>query len=198
MGKYIVGITGASGTVYAKKMIERLLSLGQNVEICLTDTAFEVSETELGWKIKKDITEEDLQKEFQKIFGCKDQIKAYRADHIGAAIASGSYSIDGMIILPCSMGMVSSIAVGASDNLIERAADVMLKEGKKLIIVPREAPLNTIHLKNLYELSTYGVKIIPACPSFYHNPKDIDELLDYFVGRILNQLEFDDLTFHWK
>lgn len=197
MGTYIVGITGASGSIYGKKLIERLLALGHNVELCLTDAAYLVTKSELGWNVSQDMTEAEVQEELNIIFKHKEQLIVHKNNNVGDSIASGSYPVDGMIVIPCSMGTVSAIATGASNNLLERAADVTLKEDRRLVLVPREAPLNTIHLKNLYELSTYGVKIVPASPSFYHNPETMDELLDYFVERILSQLGVDSQHAHW-
>ena len=199
MGTYVVGITGASGSVYGKKLMERLIKLGQSLEVCMSETAIQVMETELGWKLSNDMDEEEMTSYISaQIPGSQGKIRVFKNNHIGAAIASGSHRTEGMIVIPCSMGTVSAIAHGASDHLIERAADVMLKEGKSLLLVPREAPFSTLHLKNLFELSTYGVKIIPASPSFYHNPQTMDELLDFFIGRVLNQLGFDDLSMHWE
>lgn len=199
MGSYIVGIAGASGTVYAEKLIERLLKLEHQVFVCPTETALEVARGELGWPLRPDMSEEELSDALHRIFpGSADLLKVYHWKHMTAAIASGSCRTDGMVVLPCSMGALSAIACGASNNLLERAADVMLKERRPLILVPREAPLNSIHLWNMYTLSRMGGIIMPAAPSFYHNPKTLDELLDFFTGRLLDQLGLDHLPVRWK
>jgi 4-hydroxy-3-polyprenylbenzoate decarboxylase len=198
MGSYIIGITGASGTIYAKKLIERMLGLEQQVSVCLSETALQVARGELGWRLEPDMDEEGLSDALHRIFPqARELLKVYHRDHMDAAIASGSFRTAGMVVLPCSMGTLSTIACGASNNLLERAADVMLKERRPLILVPREAPLNPIHLKNMYGLSQMGGIIMPASPSFYHNPKTLDELLDFFIGRLLDQLGLDDLAVRW-
>ena len=129
MGTYVVGITGASGSVYGKKLMERLIKLGQSLEVCMSETAIQVMETELGWKLSNDMDEEEMTSYISaQIPGSQGKIRVFKNNHIGAAIASGSHRTEGMIVIPCSMGTVSAIAHGASDHLIERAADVMLKE----------------------------------------------------------------------
>lgn len=117
---------------------------------------------------------------------------------IGATIASGSFRMEGMVVVPCSMGSLSSIANGASNNLLTRAADVALKEGRQLLLVPRETPLHAIHLENMLKLARLGVRIIPAMPAFYYQPSSMDEMIDFMVGKVMDNMNLDhDLYRRW-
>lgn len=188
MGKYIVGITGASGSIYAKRVIERLVQKGHHVYICMTPAAKLVVESELGWQIGQDTPAGEVEQYLRDLFGFRELIHHYDIHAIGAPIASGSSGMDAMIVVPCSMGTLSSICHGSSHNLLERAADVCLKERRPLVIVPREAPYNQIHLENMTKLSGYGAVIMPASPGFYSRPQTIEEMVDFFVTRILDQM----------
>lgn len=188
MGKYIVGITGASGTIYAKRLIEMLLDNGHTVFLCITPAGKLVAETEAGWKLDRNASVDGTQKYLRGMFKCGENLYYYDTREIGAAIASGSFRADGMVIVPCSMGTLASISQGISSNLLERSADVILKERIPLVVVAREAPYNQIHLKNMLRLSECGGIIMPASPGFYMHPGTIDELVDFFVIRILDQL----------
>ena len=188
MGKYIVGITGASGSIYAKRVIERLIQKGHHVCICMTQAGKLVVESELGWQIGQDTPSGEVEQYLQEIFGSKELIHHFDVHAIGAPIASGSSGMDAMIVVPCSMGTLSAICHGSSHNLLERAADVCLKERRPLVIVPREAPYNQIHLENMTKLSGYGAVIMPASPGFYSRPRTIEEMVDFFVTRILDQM----------
>lgn len=202
MGKYIVGITGASGSIYADRFIRQLLKYDHQVILIITEAGKKVLKQELNLDLSVSLSEEQTESCLRGHFSFENyagNLKYYDIGRIGAAIASGSFPVDGMIILPCSMATVSAIANGASNNLLERAADVILKEGRKLIVVPREAPFNTIHLQNLLLLAQSNVRIIPASPSFYHLPETIEELVGFFVGRILDQLEIEhDFIKRWE
>lgn len=194
MGKYIIGITGASGSIYADRLIRQLLKCGHQVIITVTETGKKVLCQELDMDLSALQTEKAANDYLRSYYCMKDHpefIEYYDVGRIGAPIASGSFRTDGMVILPCSMATVSAIAHGASNDLLERAADVTLKERKPLIVVPREAPFNTIHLQNLLLLAQCNVQIIPAAPSFYHLPKTIEELVDFFIGRIMDQLSIN-------
>ncbi len=171
--KVVVGVTGASGAIYAKRLIEYLNSF--KVEVCgiFTENAKQVWQWELDEELPK--------------------IKLYENNDFMTAPASGSSDIDAMVICPCSMGSLGKIANGVTDNLITRAADVMLKENKKLIIVPREMPYNLIHLENLKKIYLSGGTIIAASPSFYSKPQNIDELVDTVIDKILRQLGLPNL-----
>ena len=171
--KIVVGITGASGSIYDLRLIDVLKEAGHEVHAVVTDSGWQVLEYECK------VTHSDLQARVDML---------YDNANVGAAIASGSFQVDAMAVLPCSMKTVASIAHSLSDNLLTRAADVMLKEGRKLVLVPRETPMHAIHLENLLKLAQLGVKIVPAAPGFYHRPQTIAELVDMLVGKICDQL----------
>lgn len=194
MGKYIIGITGASGSVYAKRVIERLVEKGHHVYVCMTAAGKMVAGTELGWDIGQDTPAEEVESFLGEQFGSRELVHSYDIRSIGAPIASGSFGVDGMIVVPCSMGTLSAICHGSSHNLLERAADVCLKERRPLVIVPREAPYNQIHLENMTKLAGYGAVMMPASPGFYSGPKTIEELVDFFVIRMLDQLGIHEQT----
>lgn len=182
--KLVVGITGASGSIYALRLIEVLRQAGHEVYAVVTDSGWQVLDYECG------VSREDLVKRVAVL---------YDNDNVGAAIASGSFRADAMVVLPCSMKTAASIAHSMSDNLLTRAADVMLKEGRKLILVPRETPMHAIHLENLLKLAQLGVRIMPAAPGFYHRPQTIEDLVDMLVGKICDQLGIDtDLFARWE
>lgn len=186
MKKIVIGITGASGSIYAKRMIEVLVSQDITVHVISTDTGKKVFHYEIGIKLESWISE--LQKTYP-------HVKLEDNQNLFAGVASGSYGFDAVIILPCSMGTMAEISHGLSSNLLCRAADVALKESRDLIIVPRETPLNTIHLENMCHLSKVGAKIIPAMPGFYHHPQTMDDLINFVVGKILGYLKIEHQLF---
>lgn len=194
MKQYIVGITGASGAIYARQLIEKLLALGLGVHVCITNAGKLAVQAELGWKGERMTGNGEAEAYLRELFQTGEALRCYNIDAVDAAIASGSFSVDGMIIAPCSMGTLSAVTHGASGNLLERAADVCLKERRPLIVVPREAPYNQIHLENMLALSRCGAVIMPASPGFYSGPKTIEELVGFFVIRLLDQLGLRDLT----
>lgn len=173
--KIVVGITGASGAPYAKRCLGALRALAAEGElelgVCASPTAAEVWALECGGEMKDQIGE--------KIWGTRD----YKAP-----FASGSAGWHAMVIIPCSMGTVARIAQGTSDSLLTRAADVMLKERRTLVIVPRETPLSVIHLENLTTLARAGAVVLPAMPSFYAKPESVGELVDTVVARVMDHL----------
>lgn len=135
---------------------------------------------------------------FLSYFNFNKNINYYEADEIGSPIASGSHRVNGMIIMPCTMATIASIANGLSKNLIERAADVCIKEGRPLVVVPRETPLSSIHLKNLLALSQCRVRIVPAMPAFYNKPSSIEDMINFVVGKVLDTLNIDnDIYKRW-
>ena len=186
MSKYIVGITGASGSIYGIRLIEELLKAGNEVNIIITNSGSKVMNYETDYDI-------DLLLKHLEDFGSK--VKLNHVDNLFAPTASGSFKTDGMIIIPCSMSSLGEISNGVSKNLLGRSADVCLKERRKLIIVPRETPFNTIHLKNMVNLSEAGAMILPAMPGFYHKPKSVEDLIDFVVGKVLDALDIKNNLF---
>ena len=184
-----VAITGASGTIYAHRTLQLLAESGfvETVNLIMSSTAVTVAQVEMGVNLK-DVSPETFNKWLGLESGSK-VIRPWRLDNLAAKPSSGSNKQAGMIIVPCSMGTLGAVASGAGINLIHRAADVCLKEGRKLVLVPREAPYNSIHLENMLRLSRAGACVLPASPGFYHRPKTIDELVDHLCFRILDQFD---------
>jgi 4-hydroxy-3-polyprenylbenzoate decarboxylase len=182
-----VAITGASGTPYAMQLLRSLFEKQINVYLLISSAAKIVIKTELGLELP--VNDALLKAYFCDYFSVKDELlQVFGKDDWMASVASGSNPADHMVICPCSMGSLSAIAHGSSNNLIERAADVMLKEKRALILVTREMPLSSIHLENMLKLSRMGVTIMPASPGFYHHPQDVNALVDFVVARILDHL----------
>ncbi|WP_273428425.1 flavin prenyltransferase UbiX [Chitinibacter tainanensis] len=189
MSKVItVALTGASGLPYGLRTLECLLAAGCQVRLVYSQVAQIVARQELDllWPARAADLAEQLRAQYQ--LADPQQLQVYGQQEWFAPMASGSNPGDGMVVVPCSMGALSAIANGASDNLVERAADVMIKERKALVLVPRETPFSAIHLENMLKLSRLGVVILPPNPGFYHHPQSIDELVDFVVARILDQL----------
>ena len=191
----VLGITGASGVQYSFRLLEQLLKADCKVYLMISKAAQVVigMETELSLPGRAS----EIQKFFIDKYGIydphveKQRLEVFGEDEWTAPVASGSNHVDAMVICPCSMGALSAIACGASNNLLERAADVVLKERKKLIIVPRETPYSDIHLENMLKLSRMDVVIVDANPGFYNQPKSIDDLVDFVVAKILDQLKIE-------
>ncbi|MFU8785397.1 flavin prenyltransferase UbiX [Aliidiomarina sp.] len=185
-----LAITGASGAPYALRLLECMLAQGQEVSLLISSAARVVFATEENLKLPG--SAEALQ-----TFLCEryqvptSQLKVYGKEEWFSPVASGSAAPKRMVVCPCSTGTLSAIATGASDNLIERAADVVIKERGQLILVPREMPLSSIHLEHMLNLSRLGVTIMPAAPGFYHQPQSIADLVDFVVARILDHLGLD-------
>ena len=178
----VVGITGASGAPYAVRLLQQLTAAHRPVSLIVSKYGLRLLDTEMGIE-SMDALRSAVGKDTWD--SC---VETFSNDDRGAPPASGSALTAGMIICPCSMGTLSAIAVGASRSLIERAADVTLKERRKLILVPRETPLSAIHLGNMLRLSRAGAVVMPAAPGFYHRPKEIAQLVDFMVARMLDQL----------
>jgi 4-hydroxy-3-polyprenylbenzoate decarboxylase len=175
--RLIIGISGASGVIYGIRLLETLRDQADvETHLVMSSTGRMNIEIETDWKIK------DVEKLADVVHRNKD---------VGAMIASGSYQSDGMIVAPCSMKTLSAIVNSYADNLLCRAADVMLKERKRLILVPRESPLHSGHCRLLYEASKMGIDIAPPMPAFYNHPKTIDDLVNHTVGRLLDLLGLD-------
>lgn len=185
-----LAITGASGAIYGLRLLEQLLIAKQTVYLMISTPAQLVIDMETGLKLPTESCQiqEVLTEWFQTTAG---QLRIFGLDEWTAPVASGSAVSKAMVICPCSTGTLSAIATGSSRNLIERAADVVLKEQRKLIIVPRETPFSTIHLENMLRLSKLGTLILPASPGFYHQPKNINDLVDFIVARILDHLAIE-------
>ncbi|SFK09720.1 UbiX family flavin prenyltransferase [Methylophaga sulfidovorans] len=192
-----LAITGASGAPYAKRLLEVLLQQGLTVHLMISTAGRIVLADELNWKLPARAS--DVQTKLAQEFNCQpEQLLVYGEQQWSSPLASGSHRVPTMIVCPCTMGTLSAIACGQSDNLINRAADVMLKEDRKLIVVPREAPFSVIHLENMLKLAKLGVCILPPNPGFYFNPTSLNELVDFVVARILDQAKIEhDLMPRW-
>lgn len=185
-----LAITGASGAPYAKRLLEVLLQQGLTVHLMISTAGRIVLADELDWKLPARAS--DVQTKLVQEFNCHhEQLLVYGEQQWSSPLASGSHRVPSMIVCPCTMGTLSAIACGQSDNLINRAADVMLKEDRKLIVVPREAPFSVIHLENMLKLAKLGVCIFPPNPGFYFNPTSLNELVDFVVARILDQAKIE-------
>ncbi len=187
MARYFLGLTGASGHPYALRLIEALIATGNEVHVCITDAGKKVLLHELGLEPNEGALLRAIGERIGDVPG--DALRLFPTDAVEAPASSGTAGIDAVVLCPCSMGTLARVAVGFSSNLVERAADVALKEGRRLILVPREAPLSTIHLENMLKLARMGAVCIPAAPGFYHHPRSIDDLLDHLVGKVLDRLE---------
>lgn len=186
----VVAITGASGAPYAVRLLEQLLAADRQVWLIVTSHGLRLLRTEM------DLDSVDALR--QKVGGdsWRRLVTVYDDADRGAAPASGSARNAGMVICPCSMGTLSAVSVGASRSLVERAADVMLKERRTLILVPRETPLSAIHLQNMLRLTRAGAVVLPAAPGFYNRPQSIQELVDFIVARVLDQLGVEHALSH--
>jgi 4-hydroxy-3-polyprenylbenzoate decarboxylase len=210
MAIYTVAITGASGSIYGVRLLTYLLKKKHTVYLTVTKEGGLILKEEAGldWKedqIEKEMkpqkeTEKEIEKKIRRDLKIKEaNLHCFREDNLSASIASGSAKVDAMIVIPCSMKSLSGIACGYANNLVERAADVMLKERRTLILVPREMPLNSIHLRNMLVLSEMGVKIIPAMPAFYSHPETMDDLVNFVVGKVLDSLGIENNLFRrWQ
>ncbi|MBX2860666.1 MAG: UbiX family flavin prenyltransferase [Vampirovibrio sp.] len=198
----VVGITGASGSVLGFRLIKELLRISQPVELVMTEKSLQVILEETGLKIGGGSGEDKIDKVIQYLQAPSESrhlLKVYGNHRLDAPPSSGTHLTRGMAIIPCSMGTLGRVATGITDNLVARAADVTMKEHRKLIIVPRESPLNQIHLKNLLTLSQCGVCVIPPVLSFYlMDFNSLEGQINYTVGKVLDQLGFEhDLYTRW-
>ena len=200
----IVSISGASGTIYGIRLLQFLLENNYKVELVISESAAKVAQAEINLDLSlnpKTLKEQVLSHLQHSTLRTphSELLNVWAHNDIAASISSGSYRTSAMVIIPASMGTIGAIASGTSDNLITRAADVCLKERRKLILVPREMPFSTIHLENLTRLSIAGAIIAPACPGFYHNPKDINDVIDFVVGKVLDLIGIDHSLFkRWR
>lgn len=192
MSDYVIGITGASGSIYGVRLIHELVSRKHHVDVVITNAGKKVMEVELGISGSKEI--KNLLVSQKKI-----RIRIWENDDFSAPFMSGSNAYEAVVIIPCSVGKLAAIANGISGNLLERTADVALKEKRPLLLVIRETPLSLIHLENMVKVVKAGAQVLPAMPAFYHHPKTIDDMVNFIVGKVLNLLRIDhNLLKGWK
>lgn len=192
MSRIVVGVTGASGIILAYRAIDALTRLGHSIELVMTKDAHitcleEMGEGYAGMQFTKNLSAEQ-----QKL------IQQYQSHDFTAKIASGSYQVYGMLIIPCSMASLAAISCGLADNLLRRAADVTLKEKRPLVIVPREAPLSEIHLENMLRLARYGAVIVPPVPAWYTRPTCLEDIENFIVSKALDALKIEIDESLWK
>lgn len=193
-----IGVSGASGMIYAVRSLKFLLANGYHVELVASKAAIMV------WQSENEIAMPANPKQQAQFWRdrCEENgghLNCHAWSDVGANIASGSFRTLGMVVIPCSMATVAKIAQGLSSDLLERAADVHIKEGRKLVVVPRETPFSLIHLRNLTALAEAGARIVPAIPAWYHQPQTIEDLVDFVVARAFDQLDIDsDLIQRWQ
>ncbi len=200
-GRWVLAMTGASGIPYALRLLEVLFDLCEEVHVVVSDAAIRVMHEEHKRKGSSGRKLSRSQLSTEELIGRPDRngkVIFHSPNDIGASIASGSHPCDGMVIVPCSMSTLAAVSNGLASNLIHRAADVVLKENRKLIIVPRETPLSLIHLENMTKVVRCGATLIPAMPGFYHQPTEIQDLVDMLVMKILDQMGYSlDLVQRW-
>lgn len=183
MKRIIVGITGASGSIYGYTIVEALAAMGWDVEVILTRMGEKVLAYECGVEVK----------------AFSPGVRVQAIDDLFSPLASGSFRTEGMVVIPCSMNTLGLLATGTGDNLLARAAQVTLKERRPLVVVPREMPYNIIHLENMLWLARAGGIILPASPGFYHRPQSMDDLIKHVIGRILDQFGIEHTLFkRWE
>ena len=189
MGRYILGVAGASGTPYTRRVLQGLLADGHDVKCVVTDAGRRVLEVEERLILTGN-TEADRPDilEWAGMPEAAGQFELFHHRDVAASIASGSYEIDGMAVVPCSGGTLARIAHGISSGLLERAADVCLKERRRLVLVPRETPLSLVHLRNMTAVTEAGAIVLPGSPGFYHHPSSVQDLVDMVAGRVLSHL----------
>lgn len=191
MGRYVVGVSGASGTILALHMLRVLTEAGHYVEFTMSQHALYTASLELGTKFTSP-------SKFISSLKARELITIHQNQDVGCAIASGSFVTDGMIMVPCSMATLAAVAIGLGNNVLRRAADVTLKERRPLILVPREAPFSEIHLENMLKLSKLGAVILPPVPAWYLRPSSLEEVEHYIVGKVLDALRLEhDLYPRW-
>lgn len=207
MGRYVVAVTGASGAAYARRLVEALCVGGHDVDLLVTAAGFTVLAHELDWDDprysiglegagrgepgRRRPADGGLSARCEQFFrpqGAPGALRFHPIHDMMDDLASGSVAIDGMVVIPCTMGRVAALASGRSADLLERAADCTLKEGRRLIVVPRETPFSLIHLRNLTALCEAGAVVMPAMPGFYHRPRSVGDVVDFMAGKVLARL----------
>lgn len=191
----VLALTGASGAPYAIRLLRTLVEAGRTVHLTISPSAVTVFETEIGRTIDLDPSRFDPS---ILVESRNSQVVYHHHHDFTAGIASGSFPTSGMVVCPCSMSTLAAIAHGLTTNLITRAADVHLKERRKLILMPRETPLSLVHLENMAAVTRAGAIVLPAMPGWYHRPRSLDDLIDFVVARICDQLGVDcELSQRW-
>jgi 4-hydroxy-3-polyprenylbenzoate decarboxylase len=191
--RYVVGICGASGARYGRALLRALVDAKQEVALVVSRGGAKVLEVEEGIRVDPEAPHADL-----LVPGHGGRVEGYSLSDVAAPFSSGTHRVAGMVVCPCSMGTLSRIAHGNSGNLLERAADVMLKERRRLVLVPRETPLSLVHLRNMTAATEAGAVVLPAAPGFYHSPKSVDDLVAHVVQKILDSLGVEaDLIRRW-
>lgn len=200
MSAYVVGISGGSGAPYALRLIDVLLQTDHEVKVIVSTAAEKVLELETGLCLAGPLVDKQEQlRQMLTVDKPEVGLELYGHKDVAAPISSGSFPSAGMVIVPCSMGTLGRIAGGISNDLISRAADVTLKERRKLIVVPRETPLSEIHIRNMLTVTQAGAVVLPAMPAFYHNPRSIADMVDMVVSRILDNLGIgNDIFKRWQ
>jgi 4-hydroxy-3-polyprenylbenzoate decarboxylase len=199
MSRYFVGITGASGHAYAAALLRALAAAGHDVDVAVTESGCKVLRHELG--VDAGARGEHLAAALPDWLGPEvaRRVRVFGESEVEAPPSSGTALTGGVVLCPCSMGTLARVAVGLSSNLIERAADVALKEGRRLVIVPRETPLSAVHLENMLRLARLGARVLPASPGFYHRPRSVDDLVAHVIGKVLDALGVEHaLTRRWS
>jgi 4-hydroxy-3-polyprenylbenzoate decarboxylase len=192
--KIMIGVTGASGSIYAERLIQLLLGSVDRIYLVVTETGEKVAAHELS-------SDSILRRSFSGALAKKELtvIRTFKINDLFAPCASGTAAPDAMVVTPCSMGTLARISTGVSSNLLERSADVVLKQKRRLIVCPREMPFNLIHLRNMTALAEAGAEILPLMPGFYQKPKSLEDLVNFCVGKILEQLDIPhDLYKPWN
>lgn len=187
----ILGVSGASGLIYAVRALKFLLQADYAIELIASKAVYMVWQAEQNVRMPAEPIQQEQFWRQQAGVESGGKLICHPWSDVGATIASGSYRTIGMLVMPCSMSTVAKLAGGHSSDLLERAADVQLKEGRKLVLVPRETPFSLIHLRNLTTLAEAGARIVPAIPAWYHQPQNIEDLVDFVVARALDQFEID-------
>jgi 4-hydroxy-3-polyprenylbenzoate decarboxylase len=199
MSRYFVGLTGASGQIYGERLVRALTAAGHDVDLALSPAAAKVLPHERGVSLAPG--DHDLAPHLIRWLGeeCAARVRSFGPDEVEAPASSGTSGISAVILCPCSMGTLARVSAGYSSNLVERAADVALKERRELVLVPRETPLSELHLENMLRLRRMGAVILPAMPGFYHGPRSIEDLVDHVVGKVLDTLRIEhDVGARWK
>ena len=200
MSRYIVGISGASGAPYVRRVLQVLANSEHQLDLVVTQSGAKVLEVEESVKLTGNVAADidELSRWIEYDISSRDGFQWHDSANVAADIASGSCHVDAMVVAPCSGGTLARIASGMSQSLLERAADVTLKERRRLILMTRETPLSLVHLRNMVAATEAGAIVLPASPGFYHNPQTIDDLIDMIAGRILYHLGLDnDLLKVW-